>query len=52
MKDRTETHRDRLDAHVFVCTNDRDSEYACCRDAGAEETVEAVKAWLRERDAF
>ncbi|PCR89216.1 (2Fe-2S) ferredoxin domain-containing protein [Natrinema ejinorense] len=52
MKNRTEEHRERLDAHVFVCTNDRDSEYASCGTAGAEETVTAVKSWLRERDAF
>lgn len=52
MNERTEQHRERLDAHVFVCTNDRDSEYASCGDAGAEETVDAVKDWLRERDAF
>lgn len=52
MKDRTEHHRERLDAHVFVCTNDRDSEHACCNAAGADETVTAVKEWLRERDAF
>ncbi|MGQ3413617.1 (2Fe-2S) ferredoxin domain-containing protein [Natrinema sp. LN54] len=52
MKDRTEEHRDRLEAHVFVCTNDRDGEYASCGAVGAEETVAAVKDWLRERDAF
>ncbi|WP_255191609.1 (2Fe-2S) ferredoxin domain-containing protein [Natronobeatus ordinarius] len=50
--DRTEHHRERLDAHVFVCTTDRDSAHACCGAAGGEETVDAVKAWLRERDAF
>lgn len=38
--------------HVLVCTNDRDSEYACCADARGEEVYEAVKAWLRERDIF
>ncbi|AFZ71379.1 (2Fe-2S) ferredoxin domain-containing protein [Natronobacterium gregoryi] len=52
MKRRTPEQRERLDAHVFVCTTDRDSEYACCHDAGAEETLEAVKDWLRERNAF
>lgn len=52
MKHRTEEHRERLDAHVFVCTQTRDSDYACCADAGGEETVAAVKAWLRDRDAF
>ncbi|ELY48829.1 (2Fe-2S) ferredoxin domain-containing protein [Natronolimnohabitans innermongolicus] len=52
MDRRTDQQRDRLAAHVFVCTTDRDSEYACCGDAGAEETLEAVKTWLRERNAF
>ena len=52
MRERTEQHRERLAAHVFVCTNDRDSEHASCGAAGAEETVAAVKEWLRERDAF
>ena len=52
MKRRTEKQTTRLAAHVFVCVNDRDSEYACCADAGGEETVAAVKEWLRERDAF
>ncbi len=52
MKERTEHQRERLDAHVFVCTTDRDSEYASCGAAGANETVTAVKDWLRERDAF
>lgn len=52
MKDRTEHHRERLDAHVFVCANERESEHAACGGAGADETVAAVKDWLRERDAF
>ncbi|MFC6718215.1 ferredoxin [Natrialbaceae archaeon GCM10025810] len=52
MKRRTDQQRSRLAAHVFVCTTDRDAEYACCADAGAEETLEAVKTWLRERNAF
>lgn len=51
MNDRTEAHRNRLDAHVFVCTNDRE-EHACCRDAHGEAVETAVKEWLRERDAF
>jgi len=51
MKDRTADHRERLDAHVLVCTNSRD-DYDCCADAGGEETLAAVKDWLRERDAF
>jgi len=52
VKRRTEKQTTRLAAHVFVCVNDRDSEYACCADAGGEETAAAVKEWLRERDAF
>ena len=52
MKDRTGEQRDRLAAHVFVCATDRDAEYACCGDAGSDEVVDAVKAWLRERNAF
>lgn len=38
--------------HVLVCTNDRDSEYACCAEAGGEAVLGAVKDWLRERDVF
>ncbi|MXV63838.1 (2Fe-2S) ferredoxin domain-containing protein [Natronorubrum sp. JWXQ-INN-674] len=52
MKDQTERQRDRLAAQVFVCTNDRDSEYACCADVGGQETLEAIKSWLRDRNAF
>ncbi|QLG48427.1 (2Fe-2S) ferredoxin domain-containing protein [Natrinema halophilum] len=52
MKDRTEQHRERLEAHVFVCTNDRDSPHANCAAAGGEETVTAINEWLRDRDAF
>lgn len=52
MRDRTARQRERLEAHVFVCTNDRESEHACCGDVGADETLEAVVSWLRERDAF
>ncbi len=51
MKDRTAEHRERLDSHVFVCTNNRE-EYDCCADANGDETLAAVKEWLRERDAF
>ena len=52
MKEQTVHQRDRFDTSVFVCTTDRDGEYASCGTAGAEATLEAVKAWLRERDAF
>lgn len=51
MKRRSEQHRDRLDAHVFVCTNDR-AEHDCCAGAGGEAVAAAIKEWLRERDAF
>jgi (2Fe-2S) ferredoxin len=52
MKRQTDKQTDRLAAHVFVCVNDRDSEHACCAAVGGEETTTAVKAWLRERNAF
>lgn len=52
MRRETERQRARLETCVLVCTNDRDSEYACCADVGADETLEAVKSWLRERGAF
>ena len=52
MKRETDRQTTRLAAHVFVCTNERDSEHACCADAGGEETTAAVTSWLRERDAF
>lgn len=51
MDRRTAAFRDRLDAHVFVCTNGRE-EYVNCADAGAESVAEAVREWLRERDAY
>lgn len=38
--------------HVLVCTNARDSEYACCADAHGQAVLEAVKDWLRQRDVF
>lgn len=38
--------------HVLVCTNDRDSEYACCADAHGQAVYEAVKTWLRDRGVF
>ncbi len=48
----TDQQTTRLAAHVFVCTNDRDSEYVACADVDADATVAAVKSWLRERDVF
>lgn len=38
--------------HVLVCTNDRNSEYACCADVDGEAVYEAVTDWLRERGVF
>lgn len=52
MQRRTDEQTTRLDAYVFVCTNDRDSEYAACADAGAEATADAVTDWLRERNVY
>lgn len=53
MRDRTEEVCERgFTDHVLVCTNDRDSEYAACAEAGGREVYEAVAAWLRERDVF
>lgn len=51
MKNRTTDHRERLAAHVFVCTNSRDS-HDCCADAGGTAVIEATKQWLRDCDAF
>lgn len=53
MNDRTaEIRTNGFTDHVLVCTNDRDSEYACCEDVGADGVYEAVKEWLRERGVF
>jgi NADH:ubiquinone oxidoreductase subunit E len=53
MIERTHDQLDRgLVAHVFVCTNDRDSEYACCADAHGDEVADAVRSWLRDRGAL
>jgi (2Fe-2S) ferredoxin len=38
--------------HVLVCTNNRDSEYACCAEADGPAVYDAVKSWLRERGVF
>ena len=38
--------------HVLVCTNTRDSSYACCADAHGEAVYEAVARWLRKRGVF
>lgn len=53
MRDRTaEVRESGFTDHVLVCTNDRETEYACCADAGGEGVYEAVATWLRDRDAF
>lgn len=52
MRDRTDDVRENgFTDHVLVCTNGR-AEHASCADAHGEAVLEAVKAWLRERDAF
>lgn len=38
--------------YVLVCVNERDSEHACCADAGGRAVYDAAATWLRERDAF
>jgi (2Fe-2S) ferredoxin len=53
MKDRTEDVRaDGFTDHLLVCTNDRDSEYACCAEAHGAAVFETVTDWLRERGVF
>ena len=53
MERRTDAQKGRgLTDHVFVCTHDRSSEYACCNDAYGQEVEDAIKDWLRERSAF
>jgi (2Fe-2S) ferredoxin len=53
MRQRTQdVHENGFSDHVLVCTNDRDSEYACCAEAHGQEVYEAVKSWLRERGIF
>lgn len=52
MRRRTAEQRDRNLTWVFVCTNDRSSEHACCADAGGRAVLSEVKSWLRERDLF
>lgn len=53
MNDRTaDVRANGFTDHVLVCTNDRESEHACCADVGAGEVYEAVTEWLRERGVF
>lgn len=37
---------------VLVCTNNRNSEYACCANVDGDEVAVAVREWLRERNAY
>ncbi|WP_018259134.1 (2Fe-2S) ferredoxin domain-containing protein [Halomicrobium katesii] len=51
MEERTaEVHERGFSDHVLVCTNGRESEHACCGEAGGEAVFDAVVEWLRERD--
>ena len=53
MQDRTAEVRERgFTDHVLVCTTDRESDLACCGDAGGDAVFEAVVDWLRERDVL
>ena len=53
MKSRTEEVRsEAFSTVVLVCANDRDGEYACCTDAGADAVREAIVGWLRDREAY
>jgi (2Fe-2S) ferredoxin len=53
MEDRTEAMAaSGFTDHVLVCTNDRDSEYACCAEAHGDDVYDAVASWLRDRDVF
>jgi (2Fe-2S) ferredoxin len=53
MEQRTEdVHENGFSDHVLVCTNDRDSEHACCAEASGEEVYAAMKSWLRDRGVF
>lgn len=52
MRQRTDEQRERGLTWILVCTNQRESEYACCADAGGEAVLSAVKSWLREHDLF
>lgn len=53
MEHRTDEVRERgFSDHVLVCTNARDSEYACCADADGDAVYESVVRWLRERDVL
>ena len=38
--------------HILVCTNDRDSDLACCGDVGGQAVYEEVVEWLYERDVL
>jgi (2Fe-2S) ferredoxin len=48
----TDVHENGFSDHVLVCTNTRDSDYACCAEAHGPAVYDAVKSWLRDRDVF
>lgn len=53
MKERTtDVLEEGCSDHVLVCTNARDSEYACCAEAHGRDVYEAVESWLRERGVY
>lgn len=53
MRERTaDVHENGFSDLVLVCTNDRESEYACCADAHGPAVYEAVASWLRDRGVF
>jgi len=53
MRERTkEVEREAFHTTVFVCTNDRDAEYACCAEVEGEGVYEAAVEWLRDRELY
>lgn len=53
MHDQTEkVHEQGFTDIVLVCTNNCNSEKACCAEAYGEEVYDKVKLWLHERDVF
>jgi (2Fe-2S) ferredoxin len=53
MKRRTEDVIERgFTDHVLVCTNNRNSDYACCAAVGGQDVLDAVRQWLREQGVF
>ena len=53
MQERTTDVRENgFSDHVLVCTNTRDSDYACCAEAHGPAVYDEVTSWLRDRDVF